>query len=130
MMKDGRGTYFEGLCAESMVADLLREEGFVILSQNYRLNHLEVDLIALDGTTVCFVEVKARAAEYLLQDVDALIGAKKRRNLTIAADYYINTHPEFQHYQVRFDYALVHTPVGKEPRVRYIKSAFVPGIEG
>lgn len=128
-MGEGAGHLYEGLHVESLVADLLREEGFVILAQNFRLHHLELDLIALEGDTVCFIEVKARSAEYLLRDVDTLIDAKKRRYITLAAEHYLRLHPEYHQCQVRFDYALVLAPKGREPHVRYIKSAFIPGIE-
>ena len=127
-MAEGQGHLYDGLHVESLVADLLREAGFVILEQNFRLNHLELDLIAIDGDHICFIEVKARSSEYLLQDVDVLINAKKRNNITLAAESYLRQHPELFHYQVRFDYALAHVDKGKEPHIRYIKNAFVPGL--
>lgn len=120
------GSYHGGLAVEVLVADLLRDEGFVILCQNYRFHHLEVDLIALDGDTLCFVEVKARSALYLLRDIDALIDARKRRNLILSAEHFVRSRPDLYGRQVRFDYALVHTPKEAEPHVRYIKNAFVP----
>lgn len=51
-----------GRHAESLAADHLRERGLTIITRNYRAPGGEVDLIALDGETYVFVEVKSRRA--------------------------------------------------------------------
>lgn len=122
------GHLYDGLHVESMVADLLRSSGFVVLHQNFRYQHLEIDIIALEGSTLCFIEVKARGAWYQLQDIDVLIDSKKRNNLIIAAEHFIRIHPEFHQHQIRFDYALALIQKGRKPHVRYIKNAFSPGL--
>ena len=48
-----------GRRAEDLVADRLRRRGWRIVARNVRTRSGEIDLIALDGSTLVFVEVKA-----------------------------------------------------------------------
>ena len=45
---------------EDFAADLLKARGYVLIEANYRTKAGEIDLVARDGDTVCFVEVKTR----------------------------------------------------------------------
>lgn len=53
-------SYAEGVRAESLAAAFLRRQGFEILRQNFRARRGEIDLIALEAQTLCFVEVRYR----------------------------------------------------------------------
>ena len=52
-----------GRLAEGMAKAFLRKQGYRILETNFRDRLGEIDVIALDGMTVCFVEVKTRRSE-------------------------------------------------------------------
>ena len=49
-----------GRFGENTAAALLRRKGCAILARNYRRKCGELDIVALDGTVVVFVEVKTR----------------------------------------------------------------------
>lgn len=49
-----------GASAEEDALKILREQGYKILAENYRAASAEIDIIARDKDTICFVEVKAR----------------------------------------------------------------------
>jgi len=49
-----------GLWGEQLASQYLEKKGFVILEKNWRWKRSEIDLIARDGNTIVFVEVKAR----------------------------------------------------------------------
>jgi putative endonuclease len=51
-----------GRRAESLVADRLRRAGWRLVGRNVRLSSGELDIVALDGCTLVFVEVKAGRA--------------------------------------------------------------------
>ena len=51
-----------GRAAEQLVATRLEHSGWRIVGRNVRLPSGELDLVALDGTTLVFVEVKAGRA--------------------------------------------------------------------
>ncbi|MBI4603315.1 MAG: YraN family protein, partial [Planctomycetes bacterium] len=47
---------------ERLAARYLRRQGLAIVSRNVRCGRGEIDLVALEGTTLVFVEVKSRTA--------------------------------------------------------------------
>lgn len=117
----------DGHQIELFVSDQLRSRGFVVLEQNYKVGHLEVDIIALEGDILCFIEVKARRRPFVLSEINRLIPREKRRNIITVSDAYCRRLKGVNYANVRFDYALVYLPDGVTPkRVQYIRNAFVP----
>ncbi len=52
-----------GAVAEERAADFLQEHGYVIVARNWRYKNLgEIDIIAMDGQTIVFVEVRYRSS--------------------------------------------------------------------
>ncbi|MBT4819215.1 MAG: YraN family protein, partial [Lentisphaerae bacterium] len=49
-----------GRRGERIAARLLREVGYDVLARNFRAEAGEIDIVARDGETLCFVEVKTR----------------------------------------------------------------------
>lgn len=58
---------------------MLRRAGLIILARNWRAAGGEIDLAALEGETLVFVEVKSRAGEFP-EDVPTVRAAQRRRN--------------------------------------------------
>jgi putative endonuclease len=76
-----------GRAGEDAAAELLEAAGYRIVARNVRLPDGEIDIIARDGDTVVFVEVKARASRSFGSAV-AAVDARKRATLRrIAADW-------------------------------------------
>lgn len=111
---------------EALVANLISRYGFVVLEQNYRLGHLEVDLIAMEKDVLCFIEVKARSHRIHSGEVEDLIPQSKRDNIVQVADVYCRSLHHFFYNRIRFDYALVTVLPYKEPSVQYVRNAFTP----
>src|SRR5262249_56551615 len=68
---DGRGEL--GRRGEDLAAELLRARGYTIVERNFRCRAGEIDLVAFDGPTVVFVEVRSRRGERVgtpLESVD------------------------------------------------------------
>lgn len=119
----------DGHQIELFIADELRKRGFVVLEQNYRMGFLEVDLIALEGEVLCFIEVKARNRPFVLSELDLLIPSTKRQNMIEIADNYCKNLKGLRYSNVRYDYALVYVPDSIKPKqVQYIRNAFVPTV--
>ena len=53
--------YELGIVGEDLAVDVLVGRGYAILERRYRTDHGEIDIIALDGETLVFVEVRAKA---------------------------------------------------------------------
>ncbi|MBQ9647122.1 MAG: YraN family protein [Oscillospiraceae bacterium] len=117
-------TRSSGDWGEAMVAEYLRRRGFRIVVSQYRCRFGEIDLVARDGKTLCFVEVKLRSnLRYGLPR--EFVTAGKRDKLRTTAGYYLATHdPDAV---CRFDVAEVYTDKDHTPehtRIEYIENAF------
>lgn len=118
-----------GQVGEEAVARWLRENGYVILDRNYHSRYGEIDIIARDETYLVFVEVKTRDAARKAEPQEA-VTASKQRKLIQTALLYLQTKPEFQNFQPRFDVAGV-TVAGTDVKtVRYFAGAFGLDCEG
>lgn len=81
-----------GQAAEDRAADFLEGLGYKILDRNFRSKFGEIDLVALDGDTLVFVEVKARATRLFGLPEEA-VNKRKIRHITLAGEYYLSLHP-------------------------------------
>lgn len=87
-----------------MVADWYGAQGFTILARRLRTASGELDLVVADGTTLAFVEVKARAR--LTMAIEAVTPRQQRR-LAGAAAVVLAQYPEWARPSTRFDVVLV-----------------------
>jgi putative endonuclease len=77
-----------GARGEQAAAELLERLGYEILERNWRSRLGEIDLVARDGDTVVFVEVKLRVDIY---DPLEAVDARKRRKLSqLAFDFLVH----------------------------------------
>jgi len=74
---------------EEIAVKLLADKGYVIIAANWRAKHKEIDIIAADGDTLVFVEVKSRTEDYW-GNPEEFITKKKQRLLISAAESYIS----------------------------------------
>lgn len=79
-----------GAAGEAIAADFLRSRGLVLLARNYRCRLGEIDLIAGDGDTLVFVEVRLRTSS-AFGGAAASIGGANRARMTRAARHYLAT---------------------------------------
>lgn len=106
-----------GKFAENRAEKLLREAGLAILARNYRCRQGEIDLIAQEGDTVVFVEVRSRNRQDYGSAAESITPTKQRR-IVAAARHYLARLPHMP--ACRFD--AVTLDAGGEPA--WIKSAF------
>jgi len=76
-----------GKRGEDLACRELERRGYAVLARRYRTRLGEIDLIALDGETVVFVEVKARRGRAFGRAGEAVGPRKQRRIAQIAADF-------------------------------------------
>ena len=108
---------------ELAAAKYLRRTGYRIVTTRLRHRYGEVDIIALDGRTVVFVEVKTRRLDLTTQPAEA-VDANRQRRLTHAALAFLKGHGLLE-YASRFDVMEVVWPDGeKTPKIRHIIDAF------
>jgi putative endonuclease len=112
-----------GTRSERAAARFLRRLGYRILARNYTCPHGELDLIALEGRCIVFVEVRSTGCDDADRAAASVDDAKQRR-LTRLALYYLQEH-HLLDCPARFDVlALSWPPERSEPRIVHYRHAF------
>lgn len=112
-----------GAHGEDLAAKALRRAGYRILDRNAKLGRYEIDIIAQEGDTVAFVEVKTRQAAGDTFDPVDNITPEKQRRLAQAARYYLARHPDTDA-NYRFDVVAVVVPPRGRPDITIYRDAF------
>jgi putative endonuclease len=108
---------------EDAAARFLKRLGYHILARHLDLPLGELDIIAVDGRTVVFVEVKTRSSSDAGHPADAIDKVKEQR-MTQAALGYLKSHGLLNH-SARFDVVAVSWPsTAKRPTIEHIQNAF------
>lgn len=113
-----------GQRGERAAAKFLKRRGYKILATGDRLRHRdELDIVAADGRTVVFVEVKTRSSQDRGHPAEAVDAAKQRR-LTKLAVTFLKRH-RLLDYPARFDVIAVTWPeTSRKPQIEHIQNAF------
>lgn len=111
-----------GAYGERVAARHLRDQGLVILEQNWRCRDGEVDLVLRDGDDIVFCEVKTRRTEAFGTPAEA-IGPRKVRKLRRLARIWLDEHAVHPR-GIRFDVVEVLPQQRGATRVAHIRAAF------
>lgn len=111
-----------GRRGEDAAARYLKRLGYIIVARSEQAGIGELDLIAVDGRTVVFVEVKTRTTHDAGHPADAVDEAKQRR-LTRLALAYLKRH-DLLECRARFDVVAVTWPERGQPQIEHFQSAF------
>ena len=96
--------------------EYLEHRGYTILDRNWRVGHLELDIVCRHGGMLVIVEVKTRRLGE--ENVEDLLGWQKRRNLIKAADAYVKKKGWAS--EIRFDLICLS---GEDLEIEHIKEA-------
>lgn len=112
-----------GSRSERAAARFLRRQGYRVVARNVSCPMGELDLVALDGRTVVFVEVRSTGSDDPLRPA-ASVDAAKQRRLTDLALYYLKQH-RLLNQPARFDVLAISWPEGqRQPTVMHYRNAF------
>lgn len=111
-----------GKAGEDLACEELRRRGYAILDRRYRTRSGELDIVARDGLTLVFVEVKTRASQRFGSPVEAVTPAKCRQVAAMAADYLARRRPAAR--ACRFDVVAITFGPGGRPDIQVIPNAF------
>lgn len=111
-----------GTWGEAQVANYLRRKKFRLVAHSYHCRFGEIDLIAMDGNTLCFIEVKTRSNLAVGLPRDYVTPTKRERIRKTALFYLSEKELDCP---VRFDVAEVYRGAdGGLARITYMKNAF------
>jgi putative endonuclease len=113
-----------GKTGEDLACRELERRGYAIVARRYRRRGGELDIIARDGPTLVFVEVKTRDSREFGDAAEAVTPLKRRRMAQLAVDY-IARH-RLHECACRFDVVSIHMHDG-EPTIELFRNAFDVG---
>jgi len=111
-----------GKKGEEQAAAALESAGMKIIAKNIRSKEGEVDIVALDGETVVFVEVKAWSS-YGMEDLQYGINLKKQRKIIKTAKYFLSENRKYSNMAIRFDVVFI-----DKNSVTHLASAFTERV--
>ncbi len=113
-----------GSWGEKLAREALIVKGYAITECNHRVGNYEIDIIAMKGNRIIFVEVKTRSNGYV--DPLEAIDRKKMQHMARAADAYIRNN-SIRH-EAQFDViTIVGTP--DQYTLEHIPDAFMPPLK-
>ena len=111
-----------GKLGEEQAVARLKKEGYRVLVRNYRNTFGEIDIIAQDGKTLCFVEVRTRTKDWHGHPFESISAVKQRKIIRAARAYLAREDTD-----ARFDVVAVIPDEAGGFRVELIKNAFDAG---
>ena len=117
-----------GIIGEAEAAKMMEKKGFRIVEHNWRMGHLEVDLIAESKQEIVFVEVKARTSTFGDIRPEEYVDENKKKRMIAAGNAYIK-HRKLEK-SPRFDIiGILVNPITQEITYRnHLENAFVPHV--
>jgi putative endonuclease len=110
-----------GKLGEDLAVRELERRGYAILARRFRTRHGEIDIIARDGGTLVFVEVKARETAEFGTAAEAVTRWKQRRLVRMAGYYLNSVRGEIP--ACRFDVVTIMLD-GAQPAIEVYRGAF------
>ena len=112
----------KGKEGEDQAASALEAAGLKIIGRNIRSKEGEIDIVALDGEAIVFIEVKNWSV-YGMEDLQYGINIKKQRKIIKTAKYFLSENRKYNKMTIRFDVIFV-----KNNSVTHLASAFTEGV--
>ncbi|MFH1198563.1 MAG: YraN family protein [Candidatus Omnitrophota bacterium] len=109
----------KGKRGEEEAVNFLRKQGYKIIARNFRTRLGEIDIIAKDKDTICFIEVKARSSDKFGLPAESVTGFKQRQ-ISKAAIVFLKD-KNLLDSPARFDIVSIRYPGSK---IGLIKNAF------
>lgn len=114
-----------GAEAEKLAITYLEPLGYCIVETNWRCRLGEIDIVAQDGNTWAFIEVRSRTANLRCGSAAEAINWRKQQKVRAVAAAYMHLH-QLREVKVRFDAVTVTFPnyPADKPDVKLYKAAF------
>ena len=109
----------KGKVFEDRAVAFLEEKGYSILERNSHFHHLEMDVVARDGDTLCFIEVKGRKEHSLVPGLYAVDRGKQKRLRNWATAYLCKHAYSLTETACRFDVVSI-----EGEKIQLIQNAF------
>ena len=122
MPRPGWLTLLLGDKGERLAVRYLKKQGYRIVARKSRSRIGEIDVVAVDGDCIVFVEVKTRSSHVAGQPVEAVTAAKQHQ-LTRVALAWLKSRGLLEH-RARFDVIAITWREGRDPEIQHFRNAF------
>lgn len=112
-----------GKDGENLAVCELTAHGYAIVEQRYRTRFGEIDVIARDGDTLVFVEVRRKSGEDCGTAAESVTPRKQRRIVRMAVDY-LARNDLYDKCAVRFDVVAIDDDPDGVSHLTLFKDAF------
>ena len=109
--------------AEAIACDWLNNNKITIKEKNFYSRYGEIDIIALEKKTLCFIEVRYRKLS-LFGNAAETVTVSKQNKLAKTANYYLMKNPHYAKYPCRFDIIAIQEELNN-PKIDWYKNAFI-----
>jgi len=123
--------YAAGMFGQKLAEECLTAKKWTIVERNYRTRSGEIDLIAIDGEYLVFVEVKYRRSLAFGEPPEAVTAAKRETIRSVAESYLYEMYEKSAEGEsampapnCRFDVISVYDPPGGNRVIEHITDAF------
>ena len=119
-------THQIGQKAEERALQFLQDQGFQMVVQNYHGQFGEIDLIVFKDKLLVFVEVRQRKVS-VFGTAAASVTLGKQRKISKTAAIFLQSHPEFESFDCRFDVIAIDVASRTNkvvPDINWIEGAF------
>lgn len=111
-----------GKMGEDAAVAFLTHEGYRVVERNFRNSLGEIDIVAQEGDTICFIEVKTRQTQDFGSPFEAVTETKQRK-LALVALSYLKARGSAEA-NARFDVISVLFNRDEDPHVEIVRNAF------
>jgi len=113
---------------EQQAAEAIKAAGMEIIAKNIRSKYGEVDIVAIEGETIVFIEVKTWTT-YGLEDLQYSIDIKKQQKIIKTAKYFLSENRKYSKMTVRFDVIFIkNDKVSAKYQITHLASAFTERV--
>jgi putative endonuclease len=123
-VRDGNGKAAFGRSGEALACRHLEQSGHAIAARNWRCRLGEIDIVAFDGKTVVFVEVRTRRSPGRFGTPAESVDARKKARLRRLAQAWLMANGLDGETPVRFDVFDIRRTDGGQTQIRHIRDAF------
>ena len=110
---------------EARAAAYLAGCGLTILARNVRAPAGEIDVVALDGATLVFCEIRTRRSGAQGGALESVTPAKQRQVVRVA-EWFLTAHPALATHPIRFDVVAIDLR-GDAAAIEHVRDAFGGG---
>jgi putative endonuclease len=115
-----------GKAHETLAIKFLQRKGLQLVTRNYQCRGGEIDLIAKQGNTLIFVEVRYRKASLFGSAIESVTRSKQAKIIRCAR-HYLMRHPKLSGCDLRFDIVgICQNGNSRGYRVEWLDNAFTP----